>query len=341
MHYFPQSEEAFAEAKNLLDEARTNSFTTFNLKDMIMKGAASRETMLDILEKRYGDDVPLYNPDGVPACAVCIAREIDKGTLGDENHTRKSNYEPFVLRTYDYPNEKASSTCDSTPEEESINSNANLSISSSDGRADISPSLTHTCHSLARSESSTSLIDAMASTSAVPFLFDRICVHIDGGRRLLFADGSCQSNTPVAIAFDEASRLYANRPIGTFLSIGASICENDHANQAVDMMRKIHPNLHFQRVAPGVNDLLAIETDKRILNMMEEQVRTFMREEVIGSEEFDETIKRLLASDRSQRQAKSQLPSFVNKLDVAQQLNIKVQGSQNGLCVKSSAKKDQ
>eukprot|EP00554_Chaetoceros_debilis_P011857 CAMPEP_0194127886 /NCGR_PEP_ID=MMETSP0150-20130528/60758_1 /TAXON_ID=122233 /ORGANISM="Chaetoceros debilis, Strain MM31A-1" /LENGTH=397 /DNA_ID=CAMNT_0038821835 /DNA_START=412 /DNA_END=1605 /DNA_ORIENTATION=- len=334
------SEEAFAEAKNLLDEARTNSFTTFNLKDMIMKGSASRETMLDILKKRYGDDVPLYNPDGIPACAVCIAREIDNA-LGNEKNTCKSNYEPFILRTYDYPSDNASSTCNSSSEEVIINNNANGFISSDDSGTDAPSSLARTSHSLARSESSTSLIDAMASTSAVPFLFDRIRVSIDGGRCLLFADGSCQSNTPVAIAFDEASRLYGDRPIGTFLSIGASTCENDHANHAVDLMRKVHPNLHFQRVAPDISNLLAIETDKRKLNVMEERVRTYMRDEVVGSEEFEKTIKRLMASDRSQRQAKSQIPSFVKKLDVARQLNIQIQSTQNGCCPKGSTKKNQ
>ena len=176
-----------------------------------------KNSFLQVFEDRYGSNESLYNPDGIPVSVLCGARTVNID--GYDTTSSKDSYEPFILRSYDYPEKQEG---DNT---------------------------IYNDFELAKSSSSVRLIEAMAATSAVPGLVDRVRINVDGKDRS-FADGFVFANSPVAIALNEARRLYPKRPLGVFMSMGFDRDNAHFANRAISIARLSHPNLHFQRICP-------------------------------------------------------------------------------------------
>ena len=242
-----------------------------------MKGRAVSKAMslLKILENRYGTKVPLLNPDGLPACVLCTNRN------DDFVEGLSKEYEPFVLRTYNYPDE-------------------NFEENLLDGGDPF-------MFALAESSSLIYLSQAMAATSAVPGVLDRVRVNVDGKQRSL-ADGMLVANNPIAIALDEARRLCPDRPLGVVLSIGFDSSDDDFANRAIAIARLKHPNLHYQRIAPNkvFIDFTAKETDLKKIAIMEKDVSEFMQTNVGVNRVLDETLSKLFAPSTISTQRKWQ-----------------------------------
>ena len=118
--------------------------------------------------------------------------------------------------------------------------------------------------------------EAMAATSAAPFVFDPIQVNIDDGIKTL-VDGGLFSNCPVPIALEEAQSLWPNRPIGVVLSLGLDPSQDAFAQDAVDAVRLNHPGLYYQRlIMPEIANFGFLETSPKKLVEMEEMVKGYM-----------------------------------------------------------------
>jgi len=167
-----------------------------SLRKLLAKGrmVSTRNSIRNLLEKRYGSAKPLLSPSGIPACVLCA-------TYNDE----KRCIEPFVLRTYEYPSVKDGFSAEENGTDQFQNNPAVGNVDTAAGDENGNPSF-----ALVRSAtcSSVSIIDAMAATSAVPVVFDRVKINI-GGKEKAFADGALFCNSPVAIAIDEARRPIA------------------------------------------------------------------------------------------------------------------------------------
>ncbi|GFH52481.1 hypothetical protein CTEN210_08957 [Chaetoceros tenuissimus] len=177
---------------------------------------------------------------------VCIAAVkerlafIEKEETLDEIASRE--LEPLIARTYDYP--------------KTFNSNIPLASSSSDMR----------------------LYQAMAATSVAPVVFDSVKTEVDGKERIL-GDGGLFQNCPMSLALDEVSRLYPTRPLGVILNIGYGPEEEALIHRTIDTARLVHPNLHYQRIAPHdvFKDFSPAETDIQVITDMERKVEEFIR----------------------------------------------------------------
>jgi len=193
--------------------------------------------ILSILEKRF--DQPLKS-EGIPTMALIAAKVNDEDQDELEVDVDKRDYEPLIARTYEYPN-----------------------------RLNNKP--------LAKSTSSMKLFEAMAATSSVPPLFDRVRVNIDGKVRAL-ADGTIFQCCPLSLAIDEARRLYPGRPLGVILNLGFNDGEHNFIERTITTARIAHPNLHFQRISPDVimDNFSSIETDSEKVATMEAQVKHWM-----------------------------------------------------------------
>ncbi len=139
----------------------------------------------------FGSTEMLYNPQTTPSMAVCSMR-ID-GEKGKNGRAGPSSYKPLVLRSYKYPGEE-------------ITERTSISRRGANDRVSMS-----TC--------SSTLYEALSATSAVPGLADRVKMTIDGVERSV-ADGVLMCNCPIAIAIDEARKLYPHRPLGVVISLG-------------------------------------------------------------------------------------------------------------------------
>ena len=258
-----------------------------SLPKLLAKGrmVSTRNSVRNLLEKRYGSAKPLLSPSGIPACVLCATRNDETGYI-----------EPFVLRTYEYPSVKEGFSAEENGTDQFQD---NPAVGNVDNAADDKgkPSF-----ALVRSATggSVSLIDAMAATCAVPGVFDRVKINI-GGKEKAFADGALFCNSPVAIAIDEARRLYPRRPLGVFLSIGMGTDEDRFTSRAIDIARLSNPGLHFQRIVPQeiLKDFDFIETNPDKVAAMVEEVRQFMRHDVATNQSLAVTIEKLFTSDRS------------------------------------------
>ena len=209
--------------------------------NLLFKGKLvdSENSLLKVFEKRYGS-VPLKNPDGVPTVVTTISRS--KGSNENGEHI----YQPLLLRTYDNPDE----------DEHEVGH----------GKID-----------LAESTSNVKLVEAMAATSAVPGLVDRVQIEIDGEKRSL-ADGFLFANDPTVVALNEARELYPRRPIGLVMSFGFDDNNANFSQRAIAIARLSHPNLHYQRIAPGhiFKDFGSTETDMKKIALLEEEAYNYV-----------------------------------------------------------------
>lgn len=104
--------------------------------------------------------------------------------------------------------------------------------------------------------------------------------------------------SPVALAIAEAYRLFPNRPIGTILSIGLDPSQNEFAYRAVDLARISDESLNFVRLLPSAAllNVTAIETDIYKIALLEEQVRSYIKNDSSVRLCLDVIIKNLLKS---------------------------------------------
>lgn len=219
--------------------------------------------MIETLKKRYPDET-LLNKNGVPSFVVTTKKV---KTNGNEEEVE---FEPYILRSYDYENKDGAKKDIYTP--------------------------------LADSTSSVLLHEAMAATSAVPPLVDRVKVTCNG-KQVALGDGGLVSNCPVVHALDEAKRLYPGRPIGVIVSLGFTNDQDANANRAVDVMRLSSPGLHFQRISPHkiMDSFEPITTDLTQIAVMESKIRDYMVNTARVANALDVTIERLLQSSRAPR----------------------------------------
>lgn len=202
--------------RDMIDEAREKCFKSMSLKNILFSNQLVRQDsqVIDVLQPDF--DKPLRQKHCIPTM-VCIAAVkerlafIEKEETLDEIASRE--LEPLIARTYDYP--------------KTFNSSIPLASSSSDMR----------------------LYQAMAATSAAPVVFDSVKTEVDGKKRIL-GDGGLFQNCPMSLALDEVSRLYPTRPLGVILNIGYGPEEEALIHRTIDTARLVHPNLHYQRIAP-------------------------------------------------------------------------------------------
>lgn len=135
------------------------------------------------------------------------------------------------------------------------------------------------------------LSHAFSATTAVPGLFDRVCVKDSTGRTKMLADGGICSNCPIAVALKEAQSLWPNRTIGVVLSLGLDSDEDDFAAEAIDIVREKHPDLYYERfILPNISkDFKPLETDRKKLEELERKTEEYMNSPLV-----QERIKKLI-----------------------------------------------
>lgn len=145
-------------------------------------------------------------------------------------------------------------------------------------------------------KSSSSIVsgtEATAATAAVPGVVHQIKAIMDG-KKVSLADGGLFGCCPIAIAIDEASRLYPGRPLGVVLSIGLNKDDEEDAyiERSVEIAKSVNPNLHFRRIVPHhiLNKVSSLETSIEKIAMMEEEVRCYMRHDPELSSALDTTM---------------------------------------------------
>jgi len=272
------------EGRGFIDDAREYGFKNINLCRLLMTGSALTEEQQfkTVIARRYGTEEPLKS-DGIPTVVLCASRNDTKVDLSKTG----ISYKPFILRTYDYPEQGDADTFHDNP----TVSDAGVGVNLVEG----------TC--------SIKLCEAMAATSAVPGVVDRVRINVDG-KQMSLADGMLYCNCPLVIAINEARRLYPNRPLGVIFSIGYGHAETEFVNRAVEVARLTSPDLHVQRIIPGeiLADFSPLETDLKKIAIMEEQVRQYVRERV----NLDVTLDKLFASNRGQKKETVARKSVVN-----------------------------
>ena len=183
------TDEVIAKGRDVMDEIRDNGFSKINFGNLLCCNhlIEKKSQMIDFLEKYF--NIPLKNPHCIPTM-VCIAAVKDSKDRDEEalEEIENREIEPLIGRTYEYPN---SHTDEDVPK-------------------------------LAHSSSGMKMYEAMAATGSPPVLVDRVRAKVDGKLRVM-ADGGLFQNCPLALAIDEANRLYPERPIGV---IGELICGN-------------------------------------------------------------------------------------------------------------------
>ena len=157
-----------------------------------------------VVKNRYGSDEALFLPGSPPGMSLCTMCK-DVFDLSGGEHT---SYEPLVFQTYAYPNEINEGNNDEgkvTVEKEHFDDDGLSAFTAPFG--------------VATSNCTATLCEARAATSAVPGIVDRVEIEIDGKKRSV-GDGFEICNAPIAIAIDEARKLYPKRPLGVVLSLG-------------------------------------------------------------------------------------------------------------------------
>jgi predicted acylesterase/phospholipase RssA len=215
------------DAKTLLDRVRKKSIKNASLWNLLCGGAMSkgREKIAHILSDYY-NDAPLYNPSGLKTFALCTVRhQQDDGT---------STFDPFVLRSYDLPEE--------------FDERAGIEF---EGTSDIL------------------LWEAMAATSAAPILFDRVELSVNGEVKRC-GDGLIVSNSPLVVALSEARRIWPRRPLGIIVSLGCGTRDDELLLRTINAAKKENPDLMYLRLVPPMDDFSVIETDDLVLEKLKQ-----------------------------------------------------------------------
>lgn len=263
-----------AEGRNMMDLTKEKSFrklTPLNLlscNPMIEEGIQP----VDFLKDHF--DIPLRNPNCIPTMTLIssIKDSENEYSLEGESfgHCETWCIEPLIARTYEYPSQTQSSR-----HFQNDRKNKPLAYSSCDMR----------------------LYEAMAATTAVPLFMDSIQAKVDGKIRTM-ADGGMLQNCPLSLAIDEARRLYSHRPIGVILNVGYSEEEEKFIHRTIETTRLVHPDLHFQRIAPHdiMKNFSSVETNARVIATMEARVKHWVLNTPRVRNLTTATMKRLFQS---------------------------------------------
>eukprot|EP00554_Chaetoceros_debilis_P003506 CAMPEP_0194090652 /NCGR_PEP_ID=MMETSP0149-20130528/39979_1 /TAXON_ID=122233 /ORGANISM="Chaetoceros debilis, Strain MM31A-1" /LENGTH=336 /DNA_ID=CAMNT_0038774975 /DNA_START=55 /DNA_END=1062 /DNA_ORIENTATION=- len=231
-----------AKMKDVGDLIREKCFSKISFLNLLccnnlIKGTDS--SVVNVLKDDY--EKPLRSDSYVPAM-VCIASVKDNEGDMDLNNDNVDvrEFEPFVARTYEYPE----------------SSKRNIS------------------DALAKSSSDMMMHEAMAATSAVPLLVDRVRVKVESKLKVM-ADGMMFQSCPISLCLDQAEKLYPGRSIGTILNLGFGTDEVELIERTVKAAREVHPNIQFQRVCPShiMNKFSPAETSTKKINQMEVDVK--------------------------------------------------------------------
>ena len=191
----------------------------------------------------------------------------------------KKVIEPFVLRTYDYPSTNQFDGCSSS------------------------------------SASSGSLPRAMAATSAQPPAVDRVDLEVNGETKHL-CDGVVLCTCPLPIAIEEAMKLYPTRPLGVVLSLGFTGDESEYIYRTMETTRLVHPQLHFQRIAPTeiMESFSPIELDLDTIAIMEQQVKDYVRNTPRVKNSLKVTVEKLCKWSKARNSTSQELTSQVQSI---------------------------
>ena len=235
-----------------------------SLMRTIVRGKAikKKNEITAIARDIFGDEAVGDGSRYTKAFAVCTARLDYK--MDPESKTASVPYAPFIARNYEYA--CVTEAC---------------SISS------ITPLCEH-------GSSDINIADAIGATAGVPGIARRVRINTTKGAVSL-ADGGMMCNCPIAIAIDEARRLFPNRPIGVILSLGLDENENHDAQRAADITRQLcYPNLTYQRILIPQSSMVWIgETNKQKVRAMQKEVEDWILKNEYQRIFTRQTIKRI------------------------------------------------
>ena len=221
--------------------------------------------------------------------------------------------EPFVFRTYDYPDDNVGSS-----------------------------------NALVASSASVTAIQATAATTALPMVVHSVKARLED-KDVSFVDGSLYGSCPLHVAIDEARQLFPRRPLGVVLSIGFRDVEDALRDRVIKVARRVSPDLHFHRLAPShvTADFKMTETNLQSVVEMEEKVHDFIWTDSEVSAELDITMKILYSNhlptpEYRRRQAMLKNEKFQERNNSRKQLKEMLQkkSSQSTLTSKMSSRTD-
>lgn len=259
------------EGRNMMDLATEKSLRKLSPLNLLSCNPMVEEgtQLVDVLKDHF--DFPLLSPDCIPTMTLIssIKDTEDEYSLEGESFGH-CNIEPLIARTYEY-----SSQTQSSRHIQNDSKNKPLAYSSCDMR----------------------LYEAMAATGAAPLLMDTVQAQVDGNVRSM-ADGGMLQNCPISLAIDEARRLYGNRPIGVILNVGYSKEEEIFIHRTIETTRLVHPDLHFQRIAPHdiMKNFSSVETNVNVIAAMEARVKDWVLNTPRVRNMTNATMKRLFQS---------------------------------------------
>jgi len=294
-------QEACDEFTDGTDDIRERVLSEMKVKTLLKTGASvpKEHQMEGIYKERWGD-TPLLNSLKPKAMALAASRSSGSTTI-----------EPFVFRTYDYPDDNVGSS-----------------------------------NALVASSASFTGVQATAATTALPMVVHSVKARLED-KDVSFVDGGLYGSCPLHVAIDEARQLFPRRPLGVVLSIGFHDVEDALRDRVIKVARRVSPDLHFHRLAPShiTADFKMTETNLQSVVEMEEKVHDFIWTDSEVSAELDITMKILYSNhlptpEYRRRQAMLKNDKFQERNNSRKQLKEMLQkkSSQSTLTSKMSRK---
>ena len=134
---------------------------------------------------------------------------------------------------------------------------------------------------------------AFGATAAIPTVCDPIDYYDkDEDENHNLVDGGILFNCPLVIALEEAKRMFPNRRFGVILSLGLNRNQDNFARKAIELAKKDSPDLHYQRISPGLGKYSPFDTDDLNIKQMEHMVYDY----TMNLDGLDVTISKLFES---------------------------------------------
>jgi len=245
-------QEACDEFTDGADDIRERVFSEMKVKTLLKTGASvPKEHQIEAIFKERFGDIPLLNSREPKAMVLAASRSSGSTTI-----------EPFVFRTYDYPDDNVGSS-----------------------------------NALVASSASFTGVQAAAATTALPMIVHSVKARLED-KDISFMDGSLYGSCPLHVAIDEARQLFPRRPLGVMLSIGFNDAEDALRDRVIKVARRVSPDLHFHRLAPShiTSDFKMTETNFQSVVEMEEKVHDFILTDSEVSAALDNTMKILYSN---------------------------------------------
>ena len=236
----------------------------------LLKSGYATDHVVNFSQDFVGKDTPLYMPTGMKAFVVAT-RRVDLG----KSFSDGSDFEPYIMRTYDNIEPPTQNT--------------------NDVDNDDNDELAEDVPLLLPGTSKIKLWEAMAATTAVPVVTNRVELDIEGQKHK-FGDGLVVCNSPVAIAIAEARTLWPNRPIGVVVSFGISRGEDELNNRAIEASKMIDPDLHYLRLYPPFKGFSPTEMNEAKHEELRERCRVYINETI--ATKVDEMLAKLAESKK-------------------------------------------